>query len=594
MHPGELAEMQLLQSIAEQLRTAPHGGRKAIVGDGAAALGVSEQTLYTRLRKVGFCSGRKLRRDKGDTRLSAEDLQNVAALMQASRRTTGKSLLPVKEAMDVAAANGLLKESVSPSTMLRVMRREGCHPAQLAQPTPHTSMQSKHPNHVWQLDASICVIYYLRGGKVGVMDERKFNARKPRDLARIANKRVLRYALTDHYTGDVIARYYHTAGEDQRTLFEFLMHAFHHAEGRVMHGVPWMLVWDAGSANQSHGISNLLTALGIRHWAHTPGNSRAKGQVECVHNIIERKYEGLLSFHQVESVEELNGHIDTWLRNFNGVQKHRRHGHTRDAFWQTIRADQLRVCPPAELCAQLMHSKPESRVVAGNLTISYKPRNGERATYSVEHIERVRVGDRLDVVLNPYHAPAIFVVTQAEDGSTRYIECEPIATNAAGFFADAPVFGEAYAAQADTDVDRARKDANERAYGERDTLDALAKKTKGAVAFGGAIDPFKHLEQQAAEVPAHMQRRGTELHLPNRMYVEERPSTLVELAYALRDRRGSGFQPQELERMNAIYPDQTFPQEAFDLLLEQLLRGELPALPESEPAPHTPRIYAIK
>lgn len=595
MHAGELAEMQLLQSIADRLRAAPHGGRRAIVDDGAAALGVSAQTLYQRLRGVGFSSGRKLRADRGDTRVSAEGMRNVAAILQASRRTTGKRLLPVCDAMSVAAANGLLTEQVSPSTLLRVMRREGCHPDQLDRATPHTPMRSLHPNHVWQLDASVCVIYYLKSGRVGVMDERKFNARKPSDLARVDNRRVLRYALTDHYSGNTIARYYHTAGEDQRSLFEFLMHAFTAQAGRVMHGVPWMLVWDAGSANQSHGIKTLLTALGVRHWAHTPGNSRAKGQVECVHNIIERKFEGRLTFTRVDSVESLNAHLDTWLLSHTGTDIHRRHGHTRDALWQTIRADQLRICPPRETCAVLMHSKPEPRVVAGNLTISYTPRKGERATYSVAHIDGVRVGERLHVVLNPYHAPAIFVVGQAEDGSTRYTECMPVETDAAGFFATSPVFGEGYAAQADTDVDTARKDANELAYGERDTLNATAAKTKGAIAFDGAIDPFKDLGQKAADVPSYLQRKGTELHLPNPMHVEERPLTLVDLAHELRARRGSGFAAHELERINALYPDQLIPQAAFADLVEHLARGALPPLPETPAVAEAPaRLYAVK
>ena len=590
MHQGELAEMQLLQSIAAQLTSAPHCGRGKIAANGARLLGVSVQTLYTRLRKVGYSSGRKLRSDRGDTRLDRESVRNVAAILQASRRTTGKALLPVKDAMDVAAANGMLATPVSAATMLRVMRREGCHPAQLAQATPHTSMRSLHPNHVWQLDASVCVIYYLRNGRVGVMDERKFNARKPRDLARVDNRRVLRYAITDHFTGDVIARYFHTAGEDQLTLFEFLMHAFHTWEGRVMHGVPWMLVWDAGSANQSHGIKNLLTALGVRHWAHIPGNSRAKGQVEGTHNVVERKFEGRLTFTRVESVEQLNAHLDTWLRSFNGAATHRRHGHTRDALWQTVRADQLRLCPPRETCAVLMHSRPEPRVVAGNLTITFKPRGGERGTYSVAHIDGVRVGDRLNVVLNPYRAPAIFVVGQAEDGSTRYTECAPITTDAAGFFSDAPVFGERFAAQADTDVDTARKDANELAYGERDTLDAIAAKTKGAVAFDGAIDPFKDLQEKAAAVPAFMQRRGTELHLANPAHVDMKPLDLVEVLFELRARLGRSLEQREAEAVRAWFPEGV-PHEEVDALVDRI--NQLPAagaLPASEP----PRLVAVR
>jgi hypothetical protein len=115
--------------------------------------------------------------------------------------------------------------------------------------------------------------------------------------------------------------------------------------------------------------------------------------------------------------------------------------------WQTIRTDQLRICPDVQTCAVLMHSKPEPRVVAGNLTITFKPRGHERATYSVAAVPGVRIGERVNVVVSPYRAPVICVIAQEEDGSTRYVECEPISMNAAGFMSDAPVFGERFAAQ---------------------------------------------------------------------------------------------------------------------------------------------------
>lgn len=591
MHAGELAEMQLLNDFANRLACAPFKGRGEIAVEGARRLGVSVQTFYNRLRKVGYSSGRKLRADKGDTRVSLAQVKEVAAMLQSSRRATGKRMLPVVDAISVATKNGVLTESVSATTLLRIMRREGCHPSQLAQPTPHTSMRSLHPNHVWQLDASICVLYYLRNGKAAVMDERKFNARKPKDLARIARERVMRFALTDHFTGDVIARYYMASGEDQQTLFDFLMYAMHPQPGRVMHGVPWMLVWDAGSANQSHGIVNLLTSLGVRHWAHIPGNPRAKGQIECMHNIIERKFEGRLSFAKVDSVEQLNGHLDIWSAGFNGRDTMRRHGHTRDALWQTIRSDQLRLCPPIDTCAVLMHSKPEPRTVVGNLTITYKPRGHERATYSVANVPGVRVGEKVEVVLNPYRAPAIFVIAKDEEGAIRYHECEPLDVVAGGFFASAPVYGERFAAQADTDVDRARKDANELAYGARDTLDATTAKLKGAVAFDGRIDPFADLKDKAAQTPAYLARKGTELHLPNPMHIEIKPLDLIDVLRELLARFGRTPTNAEREAIDAWFPQGVPPEQLESVFqrLEQLSSADAPSA-----IPTAPRLVAVR
>jgi len=584
MHPGQLAEVDYFRKLAERLSGARRGEAGRLIADAMTWLGISRPTVYSKLRAhAGWSSGRKVRTDKGDSRVSETEVKAVAGILRASQRQTGKELLPVGDAIEIAHSNGLLGERVSNATMQRLMRKHACHPRQLARPEPHVDMRSLHPNHVWQLDASICVLYYLRNGRMGVMDERKFNERKPRDLAKVSNQRLLRYAVTDHYTGDVLCRYYNTSGEDQRTLFEFLMWAMQRNDTHVMHGVPWLLVWDAGSANQSHAIAALLTALMIRHWAHKPGNPRAKGQVEGIHNVIERKFEGRLTFTRIDSVEQLNGEMDTWLRAFCGTAIHSRHGHTRDGLWQTIRQDQLRLCPPEDLCRTLLHSRPESRKVNGNLTIKFTVRGHEPAVYSVEHVPNIRVGEVVNVAVNPYRAPSIFVLGENDDGSTRFIECDPIATDHAGFFVNAPVIGEQYAAKADTEVDTARKDLNEAAYGERDTLDAATARNKGRLAFNGQIDPFKDSREAAAAAPSHILRRGTELDVPNPIHVDLRPLSHVQALLELRARLERPLTPAEASRVRGWFPDGV-PETELDSLAQRL----------TAPAQERPRLVAIK
>lgn len=585
MYAGELAELDYLRDLADRLTHAPQGAGGKLLAEAQARFGgVSRPTVYSKLRSVGWTSGRKLRTDKGDSRVSEEEVRSVAGILRASQRQTGKELLPVCDAIEIALANGMLRERVAESTMLRLMRLHNCHPRQLARPDPHVSMASLHPNHVWQLDASMCVLYYLRNGRMGVMDERKFNVRKPRDLAKVSRERLLRWVTTDHFTGDVIARYYNVPGEDQRSLFEFMMHCMRPQQGRVMHGVPWMLVWDAGSANQSHMIKALLDALMVRHWAHTPGNPRAKGQVEGTNNIIERRFEGRLSFARIDSVEQLNGELDTWLRAFNGTAIHTRHKHTRDGLWQTIRQAQLRLCPARETCEALLHSKPELRTVTGNLMVSFAPRGFESAMYSVEHVPNIRVGEKVRVAVNPYRAPSIFVIGEAEDGSTRYIECDPVAltTDGGRFYQTAPIIGETYASKADTVVDTARKDINEAVYGERDTLDAIAARNKGRLAFDGKVDPFKDLREAAANAPHHIARRGTELDVPNPVQVELRPLAVIDALKELRARFDRNITAAEAAQVREWFPDGV-PESELDALAERL----------TQPAAERPRLSIV-
>jgi hypothetical protein len=57
---------------------------------------------------------------------------------------------------------------LSASAIIRALRQYRLHPDQLRAPAPAVQLASRHPNHVWQLDASICVLYYLKNPAKGV------------------------------------------------------------------------------------------------------------------------------------------------------------------------------------------------------------------------------------------------------------------------------------------------------------------------------------------------------------------------------------------------------------------------------------------
>lgn len=595
MHDGALHELDFLRALRTRLESARHGQAGALVADAAARLGCSAQQVYTKLRGVGWSSGRKLRVDKGDTKVTPAEVFAVAGLIAASLRDNGKRLLAVDDAIEIALSNGLLRERVSPATMQRLMRLHACHPAELARATPHQDLRSLHPNHVWQLDASICVLYYLRSGGLAVMDEVQFNDNKPANVAKVADRRVIRYVVTDHCSGAFFVRYYLAAGESQALVFDFLMEAMAQAPNRVMHGVPWTLVWDKGAANMAHGIRALLHALSVRHWAHKTGNARAKGQSEVTHNLIERGFEGRLAMMKVEGIEHLNGCLDEWQRAYNASEVHTRHGQTRWAMWQTIRPEQLRVVPPLEVCRELLVAKPQTRVVKGNLTVQYTVKGHEPAVYSVAEIPGVRVGMELLVTANPYRAPAINVVTEDERGQTRYYVCDPIARDQFGFLVTAATIGEEFKRPIDTAVDTARKDLAEAAFGTRDLDDAAEAKRRGAVAFDGQVDPMRPVREQNASLPAHMRRKGTlmdvqnpvhtptlhdhmaaerrrdghSLDVPNQVRLEERPLDLVAALQQLKARLGRSPSVQEAQAVREWYPDGV-PESDLDAIVQRL------------------------
>jgi transposase InsO family protein len=552
MHAA-LAQQQLMMQLRNQLADASHGNRTELVKSAAAAMQCSVQTIFNRLRAVGYASGRKLRADHGDSALSTEHLVKCAAILHARPRANGKQINTIKDVVSIAKANGLIPEDVSYATVARNLRKHGLDIETMNRPDPHVDLKSEHPNHVWQIDASICVLYYLRGTNgLRAMDAKLFNERKPKALASVMSDRVLRYAVTDHTSGAMFCRYYMTAGEDQATLFEFLMDAMHVREGDVMHGVPRMIVWDLGSANTSHAIKALFAGLGVDTWEHRRGNPRAKGQVEGAHNIIETQFEARLAFMQIASVEALNAELGKWLRKKNGVDVHTRHEHTRWAMWQTIRQEELRLCPARSICEQLMLHKAETRQVQGNLMIEFKVRGFESMHYSVAHIPTVRVGDRVEVAINPYTQPNVFVSASDSEGKMRQWECKPEAINKYGFFVNANTIGQDYKQPTTTSTQANREQLNAIAWGTTDE-EAIAKlKRQGVPAFGGGLDAMADVNR--TQVPQFLERKGTALNVSAPLVSVERARIdVVDILRALRAALDRPISPEENTHVRANY-----------------------------------------
>ncbi|NOY61763.1 MAG: transposase family protein [Gammaproteobacteria bacterium] len=569
MHTADLGINDYFQQLAQRLNAVGHGQRGDLVDKAAGFLGMSTQQIYRHLKNAGWRSGKKIRADKGDSRLSEDEARLISNMMMESSRANGKRLLSTVDAMEILEANDKLTTVVSPATALRVMRLRGLHPDQLSRPTPHVTMRSLHPNHTWQFDVSLCVLYYLKDGNLSVMDADKFYKNKPDNFLKVANERVQRYLITDHYTGALYVQYYLTPGENVETLFNFFMAAIakkSHSQD-PLHGVPFQMIWDLGAANQSFMIKNLWDRLGIKHWAHKRGNSRAKGQVECSHNIVERKFEGRLFLLEITNLDQLNDYAHKWMRHLNGTAIHSRHGYTRYALWQTIRREQLRVAPARDLCEQLLSTKPEQRQVKGNLIISYKIKGFDSHSYSVSHVPGIRVGEYVDVCVNPYRAPNVDVIVEGIKGEKNVYECEPLEKDNAGFFVSSPVVGETFKSLPDTDVDRNRKRMAKEAYG-ADTEEEVEKaRKKHQPAFGGDIDPMGYLE---GATPAHyMPRPGTEMDMPSRADKALPLMTTTAACKRLLPLFDGALPDGAYANINTWYPNGV-PEEAFDELVERL------------------------
>lgn len=565
-HPN-LAEIDYLRQIAAELTEAGHGKRGPIIKRACAYLSVSNAELYRRLAKVGFTSGRKTRSDKGNTIVSVEAAELIGGMVINAASKTGKKRMSIKLALEVAQDSGKAPD-VSAATISRIMKQNMCHPAQLAMPTAHTRQRSLHPNHVWQIDASVCVVFYLHH-KAGlhVMDEREFYKNKPANLKKIEKDRVIRYVLTDHTSGSIYHEYFWRS-ENVENLTNFFFSCIQKRSMKEpMHGVPFILYVDRGTANTSGMFKNLMMRLDVEFIAHDTNNSRAKGSVEQANNLIETQFESLLSFKTVDSIDELNAFANEWRIMFNETKIHSRTKRTRNQVWNMIRPEQLRIAPEIELCRELVTTMPISRTVRGDLTVQHTIKGYGEKFYSVKHIPDIYVGAKLDVVVNPYRAPDIDVITLNDSGEQVVYTCVPDQLDMFGQLQDAPVIGQEIRAMPNSKIDEARNRIMKQAYNVSTQAEVDKAIKKRTPAYVGQIDPTAHITKH--DVPDYLPRAGQQMEIQKQKN-QLPPLNYIQAAKQIKGLVGDAWTAEHMSLLKNKYPDGNVPQEDIPLWIERI------------------------
>lgn len=490
--------MDWAREMAARLGQAVNGEKDRIIAEYQELSGKSPATLYRLAGRHGYSSGRAARQDKGVLKscLNDEQLQWISTLVQTSAREVKGTIMPLSVALQMAHDNGVIAPGqISVSGLQSILREREMNSTALNAVSPSIRMASLHPNHVHVFDASICIQYYLKNGRgLGFMDERDFREKKPANYGKLKT-RLYRMVLADHFSHTLFLRYYNDSGENARQTFDFLSKAWRggHHEKSPFRGVPKFLLMDAGAANTAKGILQLLERLEIEIPKNMPHNPRRQGSAECAQELIETHFEAKLRFEPATTIEDLNAWAMDWQTHWNATQKHRRHGMTRTACWLTIRQEQLRNLPSDEILRELYANPEELRTVRQDNTITFKSEE-----YRVKHIEGIRPGKQVKVVLRPYHWPEVAVIYNEKE----YL-VQPVGRMHGGFSADAAIIGQEYKAQPDTRVMTVRKANENLAYGEERGKDALP--------FGGTIQVMGHQADKLASIP--MPRRGTPMEV---------------------------------------------------------------------------------
>lgn len=582
--------LQDLLALRDRLSAAtPKGGeRTRLVGAFAQALGRDSATVYRWLKEhVGYDSGRKRRADAGSTRLPDESLQFMAASLQQSVNGHGKSTKPICVAMNIAHQNGLTV-NVSPARVATLLRARRLDAKTQASARGTQRLRSLHPNHVHQIDPSLCLVYYM-DGRQRIMDEESFNKNKPVAMEKVRLK-VWRYTRYDHASRCIDVRYFEAAGENQASLFDFLLHTWGKHPTRLSHGVPKMLLWDKGSANTSSGIRRLLDALGVHHETHATHHAWAKGGVENANWIVERHFESRLRDEPVDTVEQLNASAAAWVRDYNAnamahidsrVQSDDGEKRVRDDLFSLIAhyPGALVEMPERAACAWFMRGKEETRVIkAGHITFVH-PQSGKSELYSLQpwakdfaNGQKVRVsplllGDALvRVELDRYGQDPLHVDVAPEREFDAF-----------GRTLTAAVLGQEYKAAPHTAAQEAAKLIAQAAYGAGTSLDEAERlKTKNA-------RPFQHLNDgQGVVAHTHLGKQ----ELPARLLPAAAAAATADLA-ALRSqhavatlsyfeaarelvKEGVAMSPELLATLKSLHPEGGVPEDQIKALAARL------------------------
>ncbi|MDR1063626.1 MAG: hypothetical protein LBL48_06805 [Azoarcus sp.] len=555
--------------LAESLDRAAHGERGALIAAAARDMGVAPQTVARWLKDGPRPTLRRRRADAGRHAISRAECEIIARALRRGVRANGKVVRTLTDAVDGLRADGVIRAEVvdmdtgeitplSLSAISRAMRAYGLDMNTLRAPAPHVSMRSPHPNYLWQVDASVCVLFYLPGKNDEARhcliphDDAVHYKNRPENLRAVELFRVIRYVMTDHTSGLLRVRYYPHAESGAHTV-DFLCWLMAPKDNPQdpFHGKPLHIMVDPG-ATASGLVKRFCQRLDIDLIVNKVRNPRAKGQVEQGNNLFELKFEGWLACarDRVTDFAALNALAETWQLWFNRTKKHTRHGMTRFEAWKKITREQLVITAPTAELKKFATGRPLTPQVQGNLTVQF-----EGGRYAVKNVPGIAIGKPLSVCRLPLLGGGVVAVVEGPEGEVLYPLTE-IMTDEWGFPADAPLVGEQYRAMPDTDaigtakrLDRLDTGAPTQAEAEK-----ILARDPHRDPFAGTFDPYAAAGRLAASNFADLPQPGTVMAGvgPNIAPVK---ITATRAAMRARDALGERWRPEMYEFLSRRYPN---------------------------------------
>lgn len=587
-----------LVDCAREIRQAPHGFKQTVYEKYCKELNyltptgeVNTKKLMMDLKKIGLNKKRATRSNANQHALPQQEAEEIVRWQRDNARANGKNIVCLDDAVNTLRVAGHIKaeaidkatgevKKLSISAIRQAIETYGLSAKRLNAPPPAIRMRTLHSNHVWQIDASLCVLYYLpKDGGLQIMHEAVFNTNKPNNLKKIENERVWRYLVVDHASGSIYVEYVF-GGESGANLTQIFINAMQERKDEFW-GVPKMVYCDAGSANTGAVFKGLCQQLGVKLEWHMPGNARATGSVEKAQDIVECKFESMLASRTITSLSQLNELAKNWRIRFNLTAVHSRHGQTRHNAWHAHISGHLISAPSVQACRDLANTPPKSRTVSLYLTISYEGKD-----WDVSHYPEVYVGMKVQVAKNPWAVDSIRIVDILADNSFNFFEAPLKLENSLGYWPDAAVLGESFKQHAITSSEIILNRLAERSAA--DQKNTVGKRAK-PMPFGGKINPFAPLELEY--LPTYLPRQANEVREVKNTRIETAPLSLAEACKFIKGIQGSSYNPATYAWLAARFADGKIPQE----YAEAIAYGQEQVQATGTDNPHpTPTLRSVK
>ncbi len=327
------------QSIAEIRAALIEAGESShiteVVRNLAVRYGVSTHRIYaltTDLRPT-----RKKRSDRGRMK---HDLLTHQVLRTIAGWIVEYDISP-EEAIRLARQRGL-EVPVEFTTLRRYLRAHGLDRKSQKIPAPHRRFESAAPGEIYQFDISGLKTRWIDSSTRKIVEVTKLDVSDNHPNSDPRRIRVWRMALIDDFSRLCFVRYVAAHKPNGSHVTDFLLQAYAEL------GVPRQLYTDndgiikfGRTARTTQLLARLLKSKGgYQHICHRPGNARATGKIERLHQTFER-FEKIIGLRIAErgpmSIDDLNNDFAPNLCHFINHRPHSETGQRPIDRWHSER-----------------------------------------------------------------------------------------------------------------------------------------------------------------------------------------------------------------------------------------------------------------